>query len=155
MLLALVALATGLRLKDVLLTTFGDEMEPINAMDWKTIDALIDNQKKILADKKVIVDGQEVNKDFAFKLIEQLSAINWSHLHETLMNHKGMVENEVASRGKNKAIVTEALRHTLRMAAVNWKMYFQNFGNYHFLMFIIITALCFVSSFNIYCSISP
>lgn len=128
-------------------------MDPINAMDWNVIDKLIDNQKQILADKKVVVDGQEVNKDFAFKLIGYLSAIDWNHLHEILFNHKEMVENEVAYRGKDSAIVAEVLKHTSRMSGVNWKIYFQNFGNYNFLTFIIIMYNHIVFSFCFYHSI--
>lgn len=128
--LAVAAFATDIKLRDTHLAIVADGIEQINGLDWKTINTLIDRKETILADKKVTVDGKEVNKDFAFKLIGHLSIINWEHLHELVNIHKSAVVGEILRREKTPLIVADALFRTQRMIGVDWNNYFKTFGNY-------------------------
>lgn len=128
--LAVAAFATRVKLRDTHSAIVADGIEQINKLDWKTIDTLIDRKETILDDKRVTVDGKEVNKDFAFKLIGYLSIIDWEHLHYLVDTHKSNVVGEILRRKKTPLIVTDALLRTQRMIEVDWNNYFKSFGNY-------------------------
>lgn len=110
------------------LAKIASALDQINELDWKTIDTLIDNKETILADKKVIVNGKEINKDYVFKLIGSLSRINWEELHQLLSVHKSSVANALSKQGKSPSAVADVLKRTELMKEIDWKNYFKSFG---------------------------
>lgn len=103
-------------------------LDQINELDWKTIDTLIDNKETILADKKVIVNGKEINKDYVFKLIGSLSRNNWEELHQLLRIHISSVANALSKQGQSILILADVFKRTERMKSIDWKNYFKSFS---------------------------
>lgn len=127
------------------LPEIAQQLDQMNKFDWKTIESLMKNQNKFLADKKVFVDGTEMKNQYIFQLMGHLSRINWGTFHQLLSTHTKIIQSQISKDGLN-VNVTDMLTRTGRMKEFNWRHFWNQFGNFlnHFhLVRNIFDQICF------------